>query len=151
MADRRVVRANDDIFHGSIHNELISNISRDIDILLDDKDEIEEKEYESSSFHRKLSDLQIKRIKNELSCVLRDFVTSEIVNLHDSSCSKNKDEMSDPNKPMFKYMSERITFLEEEIKFKNLWIKSILDTTTKPIKHDNSNLSTETEILNSRT
>ena len=52
MADRRCVRANDDIFQGSIHNELISNISRDIDILLDDKDEIGEKEYKSSSFQR---------------------------------------------------------------------------------------------------
>ena len=55
--------------------------------------------------------------------------------------------MNGENKSLFKYLNERITFLEEEIRFKNQLINNIM-ATPKSIKHNTTNLPQAAEDLN---
>ena len=86
MADGRVVGANENMLNDSMDEILISNISKDTDILLDDR----EKEKTGESFiDRKLSEIHLKQVKSELLCELQDFVKAEIIKVHDSHHFKN--------------------------------------------------------------
>ena len=152
MADGRVVGANENMLNDSMDKILISNISRDIDILLDDR---EKEESDESFIDRKLSEIHLKQVKSELLCELQDFVKAEIIKVHDSHYLKNDsfyslniNEKNGENKSLFKYLNERITFLEEEIRFKNQLINNIM-ATTKSIKHNTTNLPQVAEDFNS--
>lgn len=145
MADGRVFDAEND----AVNENLLLHISRDIEILLEDKEDGAESN--ESYIDRKLSEVKFRRMKDELVCELKHFVLSEIVKVTSSFCtsktSKTNEKTDEKNEDLIlKTLNDRIVFLEEEIRFKNQLINKLI---SKPSMSDEPKLSQQLDIFNS--
>ena len=144
MADGRVSEA--------MKDNLLINISKDIDILLED-DEVKDESNEHF-IDRKLTEMHFKRMKNELMYDLKEFVRSEVAKIADSLrierdffCPAETRKFDD-NGIFNKSQNDRIAFLEEEIRFKNLLLNKLVPNSNS-IKCEKSNFPTQQDIFNS--